>query len=190
MTKVSVWGGLALVGLVGVAGCVEPERAERAERASGEDPTDAPASTGASEGSEVDADAILAQAMAYDQELTLLTPAPELSETHSDAASVRVWGSPSAVDLFLSIDPDDPTQEVSFAEGTMLVKEHLDEELEVSGITVMYKGPEGYDPDARDWFWARVRGGERTHVGRVQWCIDCHEVAFNSDLVVGFGKSP
>ncbi|MEM9453970.1 MAG: hypothetical protein AAGF11_07310 [Myxococcota bacterium] len=173
--------------LIGLAACAEPERFERA---SGEEGTMETGDPDDPDDPEVDEDAILAQAMAYEQELTLLTPEPELSETHSDAASVRVWGSSSAAELFSSIDPDDPTQEVSFAEGDMFVKEHFDEAGEVNGLTVMFKGPEGYDPDARDWYWARIRGDELTHSGRVQWCIDCHEAAFNSDLVVGFGKSP
>lgn len=176
---------VGMAALVGLAACVEPERFERA---SGEEPTTT--GTGDSGEPEVDQDAILAQAMAYEQELMLLTPEPEQSETHSDAASVRVWGSPSAAELFGSIDPDDPTQEVSFREGDMFVKEHFDEAGEVNGLTVMFKGPEGYDPSARDWYWARIRGDELTHTGRVQWCIDCHEAALNSDLVVGFGKSP
>jgi hypothetical protein len=128
--------------------------------------------------------------MDFENHLEQLSDEPELSETHSDAASVLVWGSPDAADRFLSIDPMDPTQEVTFEEGTMFVKEHFDESGERVGLTMMYKGPDGYDSAGRDWFWARVRGNEITHSGRVDFCADCHEAAHNSDFVVGFGKSP
>ncbi len=166
----------------GFPGCADPERSARTE-ATGDDEGGVPSV-------ELSSEDVLAEAMGYEDSLTRLSETAEQSETHADAASVFVWGSPSVADLYRSIDPDDPTQSVDFPVGTMFVKEHFDEAGERAGLTVMYKGPEGYNPDARDWFWARVRGEETTHAGRVEWCSDCHNAAHNSDFVVGFGKSP
>ncbi len=165
-----------------VAAC-DPDHAERAGADSGEDGNDE------AQAVEIDEDEVLAAGMDYASQLEQLSDTPEVSETHSDAASVMVWGSADAAKRFLSIDPMDPTQEVTFEEGTMFVKEHFDAAGAKVGLTIMYKGPEGYDSAARDWFWARVRGNEVTHRGRVDFCSDCHEAAHNTDFVVGFGKS-
>ncbi len=170
--------------LVG-AGCAESQRTERATGAdggsdeSGEEPR-----------VEVDEDATMALAYDYENTLMPLSSAAEQSETHADAASVFVWGTEAAATSFHSINPDDPTQAVDFPQGTMFVKEHFDAAGEKVGLTVMYKAEEGYNEDARDWFWARTRGDSLEHVGRVDWCADCHSAAHNSDFVVGFGKSP
>lgn len=166
-----------------VSSCADPERTERAD---GGDASE----SGDMEPVEIDETAIMAQAMAYEDNLVPLSEEVEQSETHSDAASVFVWGSADAADKFHSIDPDDPTQSISFSPTTMFVKEHFDANGDKVGLTVMYKAPEGYNPEARDWFWARVRGEEITHSGQVSWCSECHDAAHNSDFVVGFGKSP
>ena len=166
----------------GITGCADPERTARSEAT--------PEDDGGMSTVELSSEDVVAEAMGFEDNLTRLSEMAEQSETHADAASVFVWGTPSVADLYLSIDPDDPTQSVDFPQGTMFVKEHFDEAGDREGLTVMYKGPPGYNPDSRDWFWARVRGEETTHAGRVEWCSDCHNAAHNSDFVVGFGKSP
>jgi len=168
---------------VALTACSEPERSERAmgEESGGESDSERDV--------DLDTEEVVASAMAYESSLVRLSDAEETSETHADAASVFVWGSPEAAELYRSINPDDPTQALSFARGTTFVKEHFDEAGDLAGVTIMYKGPEGYDPEHGDWFWARVRGIEVTHAGRVDWCSDCHDAAHNTDFVVGFGKS-
>jgi hypothetical protein len=174
---------VTLLLLTGTLGCSFVPAA----RAEGDDGADEE-STGAAV-VELDEDEILALGMDYEDELEKLTDQPELSETHSDAASVQVWGSSDVADIFAGIDPDDPTQDISFDEGTMFVKEHFDAAGDYVGLTMMYKGPEGYNEAGRDWFWARVRGDEVTHSGKVDFCLDCHAAAHNTDFVVGFAKS-
>ncbi len=177
---------LALCAVLGstTVGCDAPDPAERAsaEDSAGTD----------DEGMnlEIDEDEIIAQGQRYASELVQLSEEPEQEETHADAAAVMVWGSASAADDFLSIDPDDPTQAVEFAPGTFFVKEHLDEAGATRGLTMMYKAEPGYDPEHGDWFWARLDGDSVTDSGRVGWCASCHAAAHNSDFVVGFGKSP
>lgn len=179
--QLSMLLGAAL--LVG-GGCSEAERTDRATpNAEGGSDDAAPQLL------EIDEEEILAEGMDYASVLVRFTEGPEQSETHPDAASVQVWGVEDAMSKFQGINPNDPTQAVSFDEGTMLVKEHLDTDGATVGLTVMYKGPAGYNPEGRDWFWARVREDIVTDSGRVQWCLDCHSAAYNTDLVVGFAKS-
>ena len=138
---------------------------------------------------EVDESEVTDALMAYQETLVRYSGEPEHAETHADAASVAIWGTPEVEELFHSIDAMDPSQSVSFPEGTTFAKEHFDEDDQLFGVNIMFKGPEGYAPDDGDWIWLRVREGEPTHFGRVEFCQDCHAAAENSDFVVGFGKS-
>lgn len=93
---------------------------------------------------------------------------------HGLAATVNVFVDAAAADLYRTLDPAAPT-EVDFPEGTLIVKEHLDADGAEDGYLLMYRGPEGYDPDASDWFWARVDGsGTTQETGAVGFCIGCH----------------
>lgn len=193
MLKAPVRVSILCAGVVVLVACSDPGRAERAEQAETADAESsddgAEESSGTSAGpAEVDEQVIMDQAMAYKTTLQQLTTELEQSETHSDAASVHVWGSAAAAESFFSVNPDDPTQIIDFEEGTMFVKEHFDGTGAVVGLTVMYKGPEGYFPEARDWYWARVRGEAVVDSGRVEFCSECHEAAYNTDFVVGFNK--
>jgi len=168
-----------------LAACSDPERAPRAEL----DDDTFEESGGDVYRVEVDENLILQAARNYATQLERFTEHPELSETHADAASVQVWGTPGLSERFHSVDPDDPSQVVSFPERTHIVKEHLGTTGEPIGLTMMYKAPPGYNPVGGDWFWARVVGETVTHVGRVNFCLECHSAAINSDFVIGFGKS-
>jgi hypothetical protein len=177
---------VTLLLLTGALGCTDIEPAPRADQGDGASADDE--STG-EPAAELDEDEVLALGMDYADELEKMTDMPELSETHSDAASVQVWGSADLAELFRGINPDDPTQEITFDEGALFVKEHFDVAGDYVGLTMMYKGPEGYNEAGNDWFWARVRGEEVTHSGKVDFCLDCHAAAHNTDFVVGFAKS-
>ncbi|MGH1346226.1 MAG: hypothetical protein ACRBN8_31965 [Nannocystales bacterium] len=166
-------------------GCSEPERATRADGGDGQDSDDETDDIDV----EVDEAEVTDELMAYRSNLVAYSGEPEHAETHADAASVAIWGTAEVEDLFHSIDAMDPSQSVTFSPGTTFVKEHFDEEGELFGVNIMFKGPEGYDPEFGDWVWLRVRGDEASHFGRVEFCQDCHAAAVNSDFVVGFGKS-
>lgn len=176
---------VAFVGALAVAltGCDDPARAERADADMGDE-------SDTMDVIEVDAEAIVARAGKFATELTAMSDEPEYEETHADAAAVRVWASDDAAALFASIDPDDPTQNIEFSPGALIVKQHLDEAGATRGMSIMFKAETGYFPEGGDWFWARVDGEETTDAGPVVWCSGCHAAAHNSDFVVGFGKSP
>lgn len=173
---------LLLIGSLCVGGCSDPDRVTRA---SGDDMDP----SGDAIEIDVDEAEITEALMSYRTNLVPYAGEPEHAETHADAASVAIWGTEDVEELFHSIDAMDPSQSVEFPTGTTFAKEHFDEDGELFGVNIMFKGPDGYDPDYGDWVWLRVREGEPTHFGRVEFCQDCHAAAENSDFVVGFGKS-
>lgn len=166
-----------------ISGCADAPMFDRAE---GSETLDADDSSAAPE---VDVAEVVAMAESYRTALVPMTDTPEYSETHSDAASVLVWGTQANAALFHSIDPRDPTQFLTFPNGTLFVKEQFDEAGNPNALTAMYKAPVGYNPDGHDWFWLRIYEGEVTAEGKVPLCMRCHEAAQNSDFVVGFSKS-
>jgi len=181
----AAWWAVAALSVV--VACSDPERAERAgeeESSGGEASDDGPVYE-----VEIDESVVMALSFEYATNLERLTSEPEFSETHADAAGIHVWGTPGVAEKFHSVNPDDPSQAVTFDAGTHLVKEHLDRAGSRVGLTIMYKAPAGYNPTGGDWFWARVDGQTVTHSGRVDFCLECHGAAINSDFVVGFGKS-
>lgn len=126
------------------------------------------------------------QAMAADfASLTQVSDVPEPSQ-HALADTVTFYVADDALDLYLTVDPDAPT-EVSFPEGSLLVKENLNANGESFGYFAMYKGPEGYDPSGNDWYWLRVdENGAVGNSGQVGFCKDCHGGgAAVSDFVYG-----
>lgn len=170
--------------LVLATACSEPERAPRADELESSESSDSGEPT-----VELQLDDIRREVSGYQQKLVAMTDEHEFSETHAEAASVRVWASKDAKDTFLSIDPNDSSQRASFSEGTMFVKEHFNIEGTLIGINVMFKGPDGYNPNAGNWYWIATQGETVIHSGRPSHCIGCHSAAVNTDFVVGFGKS-
>ena len=125
-----------------------------------------------------DEDALVASAQGYaDGDFTKVNAAPIPGSQHA-GEHVNVWVSNDALETYLSINPDDDTSTASFASGTMLVKEQLTGDGELSALTVMAKGPEGYDPETNDWWWARIEtSGDVPFSGNVSFCVGCHTPA-------------
>jgi hypothetical protein len=68
--------------------------------------------------------------------------------------------------------------------GSIVVKCNLDADDEVKNFTVMAKVP-GYDPAHNDWFWAMYDPeGAVLAQGRVQGCIDCHDILRSNDFLI------
>ncbi len=132
----------------------------------------------------LDEAAIIAFAADYEQNLTQVNVDPSTSQ-HGLAASVNFFVSPSALATYQMYDPEMPTL-VPLAEGTYLVKEHLDPDGNEDGFLMMYKAAEGYNPDAADWFWARVDGaGATRETGVVGFCVSCHTQVADAGFVFG-----
>lgn len=161
---------------------------------SGDDPLDETADDAGDESADetagmpmtVDEAAVLEAANAFATTMDKVSDEPRTSQ-HALADTVNFYVPAEHRELYLSIDPDAPT-EATFPEGTLLVKENLDAEGNSDGYFAMYKGFQGYDPEGNDWYWLRVDGAGATgNAGKVGFCKDCHGggSAAVSDFVFG-----
>ena len=131
----------------------------------------------------VDEAAIMAQAQDY-MSLSLITAAPSTSE-HALGDTVAVWVEAAQADAYKSIVPGEAS-DVTFPEGSYLIKEHFDGEGGFNGLTLMYKAPAGYDAETGDWWWARLGADfSLAETGQVGYCIACHAGAADSGYVFG-----
>lgn len=153
---------------------------------------DSAASSGAAEGSEsstgadlgFDETAVLELAAGYATDLEQINATPFGSQ-HGLADTVNVFITPEHAAAFETLDPAAPSL-VEFVEGTLIVKEHLDGDGAYDGYLLMYKAPEGYNPDAADWYWARVAAnGNTPNTGTVGFCINCHAQVADTGYVFG-----
>jgi hypothetical protein len=103
---------------------------------------------------------------------------------HLADPDVDVYVSPSALELYRSVDPASSDVRGPFSEGTLIVKDNL---AEPPFLTVMYKARAGYDADHGDWWYGRLtrEGSSTGFTGRVGFCIDCHGRRANQDYVYG-----
>jgi hypothetical protein len=104
---------------------------------------------------------------------------------------INVFVSGDAAD-YRKIHPETTGSHVSVSVGTVIVRNVLDENGHVSKITMMAKGPPGYDPTIGDWWWAEtdpsgtplVENGV-TQVGRLTACHSCHLPRATDDFLFG-----
>jgi hypothetical protein len=109
------------------------------------------------------------------------------------AINVYAHGSTSAYE---TIHPDALTT-AQIAVGTAIVREVLDANGTVGKLTMMVKGPAGYDPTLGDW-WFAVTDPEGNvipddagdpQVGRVDACHSCHIPRASDDYLFGVPKT-
>lgn len=144
------------------------------------------AATGAAEDSTggaagVDEDAVVAAAADY-ATFQRVTDAPYKSQ-HGLADAVHVWVPADLAAAYAAVaDGTAP----DYGPGALLVKEHLDAEGAHDGLTVMWKGPEGYAPESEDWWWGRIDAeGVLAEGGQVGYCVSCHAGATATQYVFG-----
>jgi Cytochrome P460 len=119
---------------------------------------------------------VIEQAGQYATALVQINDTPFASQ-HGLAASVNVFVDAANAELYRTLDPAAPA-DLDFPEGALIVKEHLDADGNQAGYLMMYQGPDGYAPEANDWFWARVdASGATQETGAVGFCISCHAQA-------------
>jgi hypothetical protein len=134
----------------------------------------------------VDADAVLDRSLRFRDELDQITATSQPSQ-HGLADSVHVWVDPAASATYRALDPaSDEDSEAAFPPGTLFVKEHLDVEGADAGLTIMFRGPDGYAPDSADWWWGRTDAqGLLQDEGQVGFCLACHAGANAEAYVFG-----
>ena len=96
------------------------------------------------------------------------------------------------LDDYRKIHPERAGANVTMAVGTVIVRAVLDARGQSSKLTVMAKGPPGYDPRLGDWWFAVTdpRGGPLTEngvvqLGRLTQCHNCHLDRTRDDFLFG-----
>lgn len=136
----------------------------------------------------IDETAIAEAAVAFEAGDLIQISAVAFPSRH-DSPNVRVWVSKNAEAAYRATDVSAAaggTAQTRFPVGAMMVKEQRTGDGALAAFTVMVKGPSGYAPATNDWHWQRVTpDGMTTHVGQVQFCIDCHTPRAGVDWVFG-----
>jgi hypothetical protein len=106
---------------------------------------------------------------------------------------VQLWVSAEAAAAYARIAPDQDGSGVVLPPGTIIVREVLGADGGVAKLTVMGKGPPGYNPAIGDW-WFAVTAPDGTPlaaddgtplVGRLEKCVMCHEDRAADDHLFG-----
>jgi hypothetical protein len=107
--------------------------------------------------------------------------------------SVRLWVSAEVADDYAAIRPDRAGSGVVLSPGTMIVREVLGTDGRVAKLTVMAKGPDGYNPAVGDWWFAVTSpagvpladDAGAALVGKIAACVKCHEDRKDDDHLFG-----
>ena len=77
-----------------------------------------------------------------------------------------------------------PVQQGQLPDGSIVVKVNMDVNENITAYTIMAK-VKGYNPDAHDWFWAKLDAqGNETASGKVAPCIECHSALASNDYII------
>jgi hypothetical protein len=143
--------------------------------------------TGEMSDTEVD-QATLVQVASY-HGLDKINAQPYTSELGPFAINCFVAGD---VTDYRKIHPETREADVTVAPGTVIVREVLDASGQVAKLTVMAKGPAGYDPSLGDWQFAVTDPGGTpleengaALIGRLNQCHDCHLERSHDDFLFG-----
>jgi hypothetical protein len=152
-------------------------------------------SSGGGEAGEMDATSLLAAISggAYQTSTTFtqLTLAPYPSVA-APGSMVREWVSAFALADYAQISPGVSGSGVTLPEGTTIVREVLDADGGVDKLTIMAKGPPGYNPELGDW-WFGVTAPEGIPLetdagllmGRLTECYSCHAPRSDDGFLFG-----
>jgi hypothetical protein len=122
-----------------------------------------------------------------------ITSKPYASQAAA-GSTISVWVSRQAASSYARVDPDEDGSDVVLPRGSMIVREVRDASGAVTKLTVMAKGPSGYNPDVGDWFWlvASADGvviddadGGAAMDGKMPQCHSCHLPRAHDDFLFG-----
>jgi hypothetical protein len=127
------------------------------------------------------------------QGMAKINARPYVSGLGSSSINCFVAGD---VTNYKQIHPERMSANVAVARGTVIVREVLDGAGRVTKLTLMAKGPAGYDPSLGDWWFAvtdprgvpLVENGV-VQAGRLTQCHDCHDDRTRDDFLFGVPSS-
>jgi len=93
---------------------------------------------------------------------------------------------------FREIHPETTGSKVVLPVGTLIVRNVLDASGNITKVTLMGKGPAGYDPTLGDWWFgvtdptgAPLTDTTGLQVGRLSGCHGCHVPRASDDFLFG-----
>ena len=97
-------------------------------------------------------------------------------------ADINVYVSTNGYVPYATITPDTSGSNVVVPEGTLIVREVLEPSGAIKTLTLLYKGPKGYNPELGDfWFGVTDSAGKPVldtagapKTGRLSECFSCH----------------
>jgi hypothetical protein len=117
------------------------------------------------------------------------TPYPSTVATGS---YIDEWVSTFAYAQYSKVQPDADDAGVVMPVGSMVVRAVVDENDVVSKLTVMFKGPSGYNSELGDWWFAETdpSGNPLTDdagvlAGKLTECFGCHVPRSDEDFLFG-----
>ena len=141
---------------------------------------------------EIDEVTVLGQVSSY-RSTTMFEPISKpYPSALTDTAAIEVYVTRTAAVPFSNITPDVTGSNAVIPEGGTIVREVLDANGVAQRLTVMSKGPAGYNPDLGDWFFAVtdlkgvpvLEDGVQMS-GRIGDCFSCHTPRMTDDYLFG-----
>jgi hypothetical protein len=109
-----------------------------------------------------------------------VTEAP-FPSTVTAGATISEWVSAAGAKAFDEVSPGVSGSKPSIPVGTMIVRAVLDDDGETQKLTLMLKGPPGYNPDLGDWWFGvtdpngvPAESDAGAMIGRLTQCYSCH----------------
>lgn len=107
------------------------------------------------------------------------------------AFTINVYVNQDARD-FRRIHPESAGSQVTLPVGTLIVRQVLDASGQLTKVTLMAKGPAGYDPTIGDWWFgvtdpsgAPLSDASGVEAGRLTECHGCHIPRASDDYLFG-----
>jgi hypothetical protein len=148
---------------------------------------------GADSSVEIDQSAVLAEAARY-RDTTAFDHASSKSYPSAlgTTSYIQLYANRTAMAEYPMIDPDKVGSNAVIPVGGIIVREVLDTNGTAQRLTIMAKGPAGYNPAIGDWFWA-VTDLQGTPIvedgvaraGRLADCYGCHLPRATDDFLFG-----
>ncbi len=125
-------------------------------------------------------------------DLEIATDGPQTSRA-VPGTEINVWVSMSSLDAYRGISSADEGSGAELDVGAMVVREILDEQGEITKLTVLVKGPLDANPDLGGWVFG-VYGTDGSilfddsgepQVGALASCTGCHLARMEDDYLFG-----
>ena len=108
------------------------------------------------------------------------------------SSNIELYASRTVTVPYADIMPEASGSQAMIPEGGIIVREVLDATGAAQRLTVMAKGPAGYNPEIGDWYWA-VTDLQGTPIvesgvprsGRLADCYGCHLPRASDDYLFG-----